>query len=71
MANSIDRLTPLPPKLNNLLLELPENHLRQWGSWFLAISIPAPTQNWDQVLESITVIRMIFTARWRIPSTPT
>ena len=27
MANSNDRLTPLPPKLNNLLLELPENHL--------------------------------------------
>ena len=50
MANSNDRLTPLPLKLNNLLLELPENRLRQWGSWFLAINIPASSQNWDQVL---------------------
>ena len=46
---------PLPPKLNGLLLELPESHLRQWGSWFLAISIPASSQNcqWDQVLGHI------------------
>ena len=53
MANSNDRLTPLPPKLNNLLLEMPEIHLRQWGSWFLAISIPASSQDWDQVLGPI------------------
>ena len=53
MANSNDRSTPLPPKLNNLLLELPETHLRQWGSWFLAISIPASSQNWDEVLGPI------------------
>ena len=52
-ANSNDRSTPLHPKLDNLLLELPENHLRQWGSWFLAISIPTSSQNWDQVLGSI------------------
>ena len=53
IANSNDCFTPLPPKLNNLLLELPENHLRQWGSWFLAISIPASSQDWGQVLGSI------------------
>ena len=53
VAKSNDRLTPLPPKLNTLLLELPENHLRQWGSWFLAISIPASSQDWDQLLGSI------------------
>ena len=53
MANSNDRLTPLPPKLNNLLLKLPENHLRQWGSWFLTISIPVSSQNWDEVLGPI------------------
>ena len=53
MANSNDRLTPLPLKLNNLLLELPENHMRQWGSWFLSISIPASSQNWDEVLGPI------------------
>ena len=53
IANSNDCLTPLPPKLNSLLLELQENHLRQWGSRFLAISIPASSQNWDQVLGSI------------------
>ena len=53
MVNSNDRLTPLPPKLNILLSELPENHLRQWGSWFLAISIPTSSQNWDQVLGPI------------------
>ena len=53
MANSNDCFTPLPPKLNNLLLELPENHLRQWGSWFLAISIPASSQDWYQVLGPI------------------
>ena len=53
VANSNDRLAPLPPKLSNLLLELPENHLRQWGSWFLAISIPASSQNWDQILGPI------------------
>ena len=41
LANSNDRLTPLPPKLKNLLLELPENYLRRWGSWFLTINIPA------------------------------
>ena len=50
VVNSNDPSTPLPPKLNNLLLELPENHLRQWGSWFLAISIPTSSQNWDEVL---------------------
>ena len=50
MVNSNDRSTPLPPKLNNLLLELPENHLRKWGSWFLAFSIPGSFQNWGQVL---------------------
>ena len=53
IANSNDRSTPLPPKLYNLLLELPEPHLRQWGSWFLSISIPASSQNWDQVLGPI------------------
>ena len=53
MANSNDRLTPLPPKLNNLLLELPESHLRQWGLWFLAIRIPTSPQNWDEVLGPI------------------
>ena len=53
MANSNDRFTPLPPKLNNLLLELPENHLRQWGSWFLSISILASSQDWDQVFGPI------------------
>ena len=53
MANSNDRSTPLPPKLNSLLLELPENHLRQWGSWFLAISIPTSSNNWDEVLGPI------------------
>ena len=53
MANSNDRFTPLPPKLSNLLLELPKNHLRQWGSWFLAISIPTSSHNWDQVLGPI------------------
>ena len=53
MANSNDRLTPLPPRLDNLLLELPENYLRQWGSWFLAINIPTSSQNWDQVLGPI------------------
>lgn len=53
MVNSNDRSTPLPPKLNNLLLELPENHLRQWGSWFLSVNIPASSQNWDQVLGPI------------------
>ena len=53
IVNSNERSTPLPPKLNDLLLELPENHLRQWGSWFLAISIPTSSQNWDQVLGPI------------------
>ena len=53
LANSNDRLTPLSPKINNLLSELPENHLRQWGSWFLAISISATSHNWDQVLGPI------------------
>ena len=53
MANSNDRLAPLPPKFNNMLLELPENHLRQWGSWFLAIIIPASSKNWDQILSPI------------------
>ena len=53
MVNSNDRLTPLPRKLNNLLLELSENHLRQWGSWLLAISIPASSRNWNQVLGPI------------------
>ena len=53
MANSNDRLTPLPPKLDNLLLELPESHLRQWGSWFLATNIPASSQNWDEDLGPI------------------
>ena len=53
VANSNDRLTPLPPMLNNLLLELPESHLRQWGSWFLTISIPTSSQNWDQALGTI------------------
>ena len=53
ITNSNDRLTPLPPKLYNLLLELPENHLRQWGSWFLSISIPASSQDWDQTLGAI------------------
>ena len=53
VANSNDRLTPLPPKLNNMLLELPEDHLRQWGSWFLSVSIPASSQNWDGVLGPI------------------
>ena len=53
IANSNGRSTPLPPKLNNLLLEFPESHLRQWGSWFLAISIPASSQNWDQILGPI------------------
>ena len=55
VANSNDRLTPLPPTLNNLLLELPENHLRQWGSWFLAISIPESSQNWYQFLDPIKI----------------
>ena len=55
VANSNGRSTPLPPKLNNLLLEFPENHLRQWGSWFLAISIPASSQNWDQILGPINM----------------
>ena len=50
MANSNDRSTPLPSKLNTLLLELTEDLLRQWGSWFLSINIPASSQNWDQVL---------------------
>ena len=50
VANSNDRSTPLPSKLYNFLLELPEDHLRQWGSWFLSISIPASSQDWDQVL---------------------
>ena len=53
VANSNDRSTPLPLKLNNLLLELPENHLRKWGSWFLTISIPTSSQNWDQALGTI------------------
>ena len=53
VANSNDRLTPLSPKLNNLLSELPENHLQQWGSWFLAITIPASSRNWNQVLDPI------------------
>ena len=50
MVNSNDRWTSLAPKLNNLLLELPENYLQQWGSWFLAISIPALSQDWNQTL---------------------
>ena len=53
IVNSKDRLTPLPPKLNNLLSGLPENHLRQWGSWFLAICILTSSQNWDEVLGPI------------------
>ena len=53
MANSNDCFTPLPPKLSNLLFKLPENHLRQWGSWFLSISIPTSSQNWDKVLDLI------------------
>ena len=53
MANSNDCSTPLPPKLNNLLLELPESNVRQWGFWFLAISILASSQNWDQILGPI------------------
>ena len=53
MANLNYRLTPLPPKLNNLLSELAENHLLRWGSWFLAISFPASCQNWDQALGPI------------------
>lgn len=50
---SNDRSTPLPPKLNNLLLELPKNYLRQWGPWFLPISIPASSQNWCRALGPI------------------
>ena len=53
IVNSNDCLTPLPPKLNNLLSGLPENHLQQWGSWFLAISNPGTSQNWEQVLGPI------------------
>ena len=53
IANSNDRLTPLPPKLNNLLLELPENHLRRWGCWFLSINFPTSSQDWDELLGPI------------------
>ena len=50
VANSNDRLMPLAPKLENLLLKLADTHLRRWGSWFLAISLPSSSQNWDQIL---------------------
>ena len=54
VANSNDRFTPLAPKLENVLLEFTESHLRQWASLFLAISLPtASSQNWDEVVDRI------------------
>jgi tetratricopeptide (TPR) repeat protein len=54
VANSNDRFTPLTPKLENVLLEFAESHLRQWASLFLAISLPtASSQNWDEVVDRI------------------
>jgi tetratricopeptide (TPR) repeat protein len=53
VANSNDRMMPLPPTLQNLLLELAENRLRRWASWFLAINLPASSQDWDQVVGGI------------------
>jgi tetratricopeptide (TPR) repeat protein len=51
VANSSDRSIPLLPKLESLLLA--ERNLRKWGSWFLAISLPDCTENWDEVVGQI------------------
>ena len=56
VASSNDRFLALSPKLESLVLELSEKHMRQWGSWFLsnlAISLPAGSHNWDEVLGCI------------------
>ena len=53
VANSNDRFSPLPPTLENLLLQLAEHHLQRWGSWFLAINLPTSSEDWDQVVGSM------------------
>jgi tetratricopeptide (TPR) repeat protein len=55
VANSNDRLTPLAPKLKNLLLGLAENHLRRWGSLFLAVCLAYFPHDWDQAVGCVDV----------------
>jgi hypothetical protein len=51
LASSNDRFIPLASGFEKVLLT--KNHLRQWGSRFLAISLPGSSQNWDEVLAYI------------------
>jgi tetratricopeptide (TPR) repeat protein len=50
VADCNDRFSPLPPTIENRLLQLAEYHLRRWGSWFLAINLPTSSEDWDQVV---------------------
>lgn len=49
--DSNDRLVPLGPKLEILLLA--EKHQLKWGFWFLAICRPTSSSNWDSHLSCI------------------